>query len=348
MHAGLGYSGNIYLLHETLRVPWSQDMKVDGGNYLLQYLPTTGDAVVIDSQMNCRYKFGLIVTEADGAAVRIQPHTPGPDDMVVVVGCVFDFSALVARQDGLVLDAGQGSIVQNKIFAEETNTRSRGVYVTGGAISNNDLQVMFINQNHASGASTGLQLGDPGLRGIRSNRVEMSFHAPRGVYFDEDTRRYTAPENFTPPEDAVGAQIYAQNNFLALDFHGQRAPGKDLVFEEDAADNTVFTFNLPNGITNRARHPTNKITPNGPVGFAIETPPFPEPGRYLANRSSFLVEILVLAPGKVTEWSIEDACGREQTISAGLFPGQSLRLEPGEKVRFNYRRAPSWRWRALR
>lgn len=36
-----------------------------------------------------------------------------------------------------------------------------------------------------------------------------------------------------------------------------------------------------------------------------------------------------------------------QTIHAGLFPGQSFILEPGEKVQFLYTQPPAWRWKAL-
>ena len=34
-----------------------------------------------------------------------------------------------------------------------------------------------------------------------------------------------------------------------------------------------------------------------------------------------------------------------QTIHAPLFPGQTIHLEPGEKVQFTYTQPPSWRWK---
>ena len=100
----------------------------------------------------------------------------------------------------------------------------------------------------------------------------MSYHAPKGVYLDQQTGRYVTAEDFVP-EEAIGVDIFAQRNLLNLSFYGKRAPGHDIVFEPDARDNTIFAFNLPNGVTNRATIPTNRIIPNWPVGFDVSTPP---------------------------------------------------------------------------
>ncbi|RPI85054.1 MAG: hypothetical protein EHM41_11820 [Chloroflexi bacterium] len=348
LHAGVGYPDNIYTLEETLYVPWSQDFKMDGGNYLLHYKGTSGDAVVIDSQMNCRYHFGLIVTEANGAGVRIKPTTAGPDDMVVVVGSVFDFSAVVSHGTGIMLDSSQGSIAQSVFIAEETNTMMRGVYLTGRAVANNIIRVMFINQNHATGDAVGLQLGDSESTNISNNRIEMSFHAPRGVYLDRETMKYTAPKDFIPPTGAIGAQIFGRNNLMYLNFNGKRSPGRDIVFEEPARDNTTFLYNLPNGLTNNARYPNNRIIPNWTVGYGVDTPPVPDSNETLVNRSCFTVEILILNSGKVSSWSLADVEGREQVVNAGLFAGQTVLLEPGDRIGFEYSEPPAWRWKALR
>jgi hypothetical protein len=352
VHDGVGTSANVYTLDETLRVPWSQDFTLGGGNYLLHYRPATGDAVVIDSQMNCRYKFGLIVTEADGAAVRIKPATPGPDDFVVVTASAFDFSALVARNYGLVLDSSEGSIMQSRIVAEETNTRGTGIYLTGSqsakGINGNTIHIPYNQQYHASRACTNLRVGDPGCTHITHNRLEMSLHAPRGVYFDEVVRRYISPPGFVPPADAIGAQIFGQDNLLTLTFHGQRSPGSDLVFESGSRDNTVFLYNLPNGITNRAEAATNRVMANWAVGFGVKTPAPAASGELLVNRTSFSVDVYIVTAGQVSEWTIVDSRGAEQSIAAGLLVGQVLRLDPGEGIRLIYTDAPTWRWKALR
>jgi hypothetical protein len=368
LHDGIITTENIYTLHETLHIPWSQDFCLYGGNAIWAYREQAGDAIVIDSQMNCRYKLGLVVSESDGAAVRIRPHSPGPDDFTLITASVFDFSAVVSKHPlgaGIVLDSTEGPILHSKIFAEETNTRGKGVYLTGAgsvadskarpvpsyrssphSISCNEIVVMYNQQQHASGKCTNLWIGDPGTDYIRYNRVYMHLYAPRGSYFDEETRLWTLPEVFAPHEEAVGARIFAQDNVLSMSFHNKRARGKDLVFEADARDNIVHVFNLPNGVTNRARVPTNRILSNAPPGFDLTTPPVPLSGSETTNTTSMPVDIYILRTGQVSHWSIRDSNGNNQEFATELLLGQTFRLEPGERIGFVYSKAPAWRWKA--
>jgi hypothetical protein len=381
LHRGEGVADNVYSLHETLRVPWGQDFRLDGGNYLLQYSPKTGHAIHIDSQMNCRYKFGLIVSQSQDATVCFRPETAGPDDFVVITASVFDFSAVLAEDPqgtSILLDATKGPIVNSQFLAEECNSRGIGLHLSDGGgtghwISNNHIHVMYGNQYHARDHCTGLRLGDPGTRKIVHNWLKMSLHAPRGAYFDPATKKYVTAEHYVP-ERAIGADIFAQSNALTLSFFGPRGPGHDIVFERESRDNTIFAFNLPNGITNKAGIPTNRIIPNWPVGFDVDTPPLPPSGEYVLNSNPYTVQIIVLTAGAVADWTIRTverprgipnnlslADNRKrpahpipplepagsQTISAALTPGQTIILEPGEKLKLTYSQAPTWRWKAL-
>lgn len=383
LHGGEGLPDNVYPLDETLRIPWSQDFVLDSGNGLLSYRKDTGHAVHIDSQMNCRYKFGLITSSSPDAAVCIRPETPGPDDFTVVTACVFDFSAVVSNHPdgaGILMDSTHGPIINSKLFAEETNTLGTGIHLTdaggtGHELSNNIITMMYGNQYHARGQCCGLRLGDPGSRRILHNRLDMSFHAPRGAHFDEEKRAYVTIEGFVGTQ-AIGAHIFAQRNMLTLSFFGPREPGQDIVFEPESRDNTITVLNLPNGITNRATIPTNRVVPNWPVGFAVDTPPVPASGETVVNTTSHTVQAMVVTPGEVTSWTLADAGStaqlqphnlslvdhltqpprpsapsREstsQTIDASLFAGQAFILEPGDAVSFTYDQAPTWRWRAYR
>ena len=277
-------------------------------------------------------------------------------------------------------------IVNSKIFAEETNTIKCGVHLTdnGGTgqwISNNQIEVMFGNQMHSKGDCTGLQLGEAGSAKIVHNRFDMSFHAPRGAHFDPEkenlpstAERLVTLDNFTPP-NAVGADIHAQRNMLTLSFFGLRAPGSDIIFQPDARDNTVLAMTLPNGVTNNATSPTNRIIPNWPVGFDVTTPEFPASGEPLVNTTSYAVQIIILTAGEIDRWTITDAGSTPQTtpynlslvdnlmrpprplqpprqsesetITGGLFPGQTLILKPGEQISFDYSKPATWRWMAL-
>jgi len=383
LHAGQGLDTNVYQVNETIRVPWSQDMTVTGGNYVLSHRGPSGPALVFDSQMNCRYHFGLVVSNAPDPVVIIRPATEGPDDFVVVTASVFDFGCIVSgHPDGtsLLIDSSHGPIVNSRVFAEETNSQGTGIDIRDGAgeghwISNNAIEVMYGNQYHGTERCTGLRLGEPGSRRIVDNRLTLSFHAPRGAHFDEDTRRYVTRDD-VHPERAVGAQIHAQRNHLTLSFFGPRPAGQDICFEADARDNTVFALNLPNGITQHSRVPSNRVVCNRSVGFSIETPPVPASGEPCVNDSGSTVQVLFIEPGKVSEWWLADAGtsaprrpgnlslidnlqdrgpdeGGErdalvQSVPGPLHGGQTLVLDPGDSLGLNYTTAPTWRWKALR
>ena len=94
------------------------------------------------------------------------------------------------------------------------------------------------------------------------------------------------------------------------------------------------------------------------------------------NTTPYTVQIIILTPGIVSNWTLTDAGSTQQTyprslsladnlkrpqlspplprpsntqtISAGLFAGQTVILEPGEEIQFTYSEVPTWRWKALR
>ena len=354
MHDGKGVvPGNRYLLEETLYIPWNQDICVDGGNYQLHYAGKTGHGIVIDSQMNCRYKLGLCTSGSeDGATVLIKPTTDGPDDFCLVTASVFDFSAVCGNYAGIIVDPSEGGFSSTRIFAEETNTHYMGFWLkddgTGKGFANSSAEIMFTNQNHATGTSYGMRIGDPGSTNIHHCHFKTACHPPRGVYFDDDVKRYIPRAGFVPPDDAVALDIHSQDNIFEIASYGTRAKGKDVVFNADAKDNTVYAFSLPNGITNEAKNPTNRVITNGPVGFDVSTPTIPRSNADVVNMSAHLIQALILSPGNVSKWTLTDAKGSAQTIDAGLAAGQSLILEPGDRVRFAYTNAPTWKWKALR
>src|SRR5438552_547219 len=71
-----GERGVTYTLKKTLHIPWHHSFRCDGGEYHIVYEEKSGDAVIIDSQMNTYIKLGSISTVApDGAAVHMKPAT---------------------------------------------------------------------------------------------------------------------------------------------------------------------------------------------------------------------------------------------------------------------------------
>ena len=123
---------------------------------------------------------------------------------------------------------------------------------------------------------------------------------------------------------------------------------RDIIFDSTAADNLIFASNLPGGYTNNAILPTNRIVSAHPVGFSVATPAMPNTNQDAQNQTPYSIEITILDAGTVTGWTKTDTGGIAQKINSELFPGQSIILDPGDKVRFNYTRSPAWKWKALR
>ncbi|MBI2844848.1 MAG: hypothetical protein HYX78_15755 [Armatimonadetes bacterium] len=303
-------AGAVYYLSETLRIPWMQNFRLDGGEYFISYKSSHGDAVVIDSQMNCHYKFGLITSSSDGAVVRLKPETKGPDKFSCITCSTFEFNGLVGsgsiypgkdvkgRGIGLLLDGSSGSISANRITSGELNACDIGLYVTQGC-SNNRIQVPLTHL-----CNIHVQLGDPDRPVAVSNVIDTHINS-EGI------------------SESVGALIYGQRNLLTLDVQ-QTAPGKNVVFGPTARDNIVTALNLPNGVTNNASVPNNRIIAAETGGFSVQTPSFPPSGEHAANLNPFPVEVIFLTTGSVSAWTLTDANGVSQTISSALFAGQSL------------------------
>lgn len=335
--------GGVYTLDETLHIPWMQDFRCDGGEAVLQYNKANGDAIVVDSQMSCVYKFGLIALKegaADGACLRIKPRSAGPDRLVGVVASRFAINAFVgggsrgleegefvARGDGLVLDSNEGGITNNEYFIHEILGCNRGIYLTApnpqSAVLNNWIRCPF-----AHICQTHLRLGDPGVdSGILWNRIE--------AFIDGDR----LPES-------QGAQIFGRGNRLTLSF--LRVGDKSgVVFEQGARDNLVETQNLQGRYMDRAEDNSNRIRTQEPNGLMEETPSFPANDEWITNHYPAIVEVSVLSSGDVSAWERKELERPAVRFDGPLHSGQTFTLRPQERVRFTYRTGATWSWRIL-
>ncbi len=328
-------NGAVYFIQETLRVPWFQDFRLDGGEYVIQYTPATGDAVVFDSLMSCRIKLGLVVAQTDGAVIRFKPETKGPDNFSVITASVFEFNAAVGggrvfpeagnrgRGIGLWLDGTGGPILNNRITLVEPIACDKAVCATGQVL-NNAMQFTF---THLS--NTALDLGSEPGSNFQRNRVSASMDS-QGI------------------AGAVGAIIGGENNLFDLDF-SPADKGVNIRFAANAKANRITALNLPGRIENLAETPTNLVMANNGPGFSVETPGMPASGETLVNRQPFVIEAMFTEPGEVKSWMLTTAGGTgEQSFDGPVQTGQAIHLEPGDSLRLEYGKAPAWRWRALR
>jgi len=322
-----------YQLEETLRIPWNQNWRLDGGEYWLSYTQESGDAVVIDSQMNCRIKLGLVVnTRSDGAVVRMCPTSKGPDNLCCIVASTFEFNGMVGAGDvwgregakqkstGLLMDAKSGGISGNKILIQEINACDLGIHITQGCHTN----LLYATWIHLT--NLGIKIGDAKAPNVSEHIIQA------GISGD-------LPKT-------TGVQIFGQRNFLTISAHGHDA-GKNVIFEGPSRENLIIAVNLAEGITNNASIPTNRIIPTWPIGFSVATPPVPASGEEVVNRHPYTIEARIVTAGQVTEWIQTDANGVSQKFSGGLFTGHGFILQPGDKIGFSYTEPPTWRWRAL-
>ena len=332
-----------YVTKETLRIPWMQNWHCDGGEYFIGYQRPTGDAVVIDSMMSTKIKLGGIATEStDGAVVHIAPGQGapgGPDNFAGIGGTKLDFNALVGsgkvidpdlkagaegqkKSVALWLDASKGPIISCWIFSNELNAADKGLLMTGTqSITHNKIEFA----SHLT--NTAIEIGDSktGGTGISDNRIEAWI---QGLPW------------------STGARIRGERNYFFLTTE-QHAPGKDIIFEADAKNNLVIAQNLPDGITNNATTSTNRIISTRSIGFDLPTPSCPASGEDCMNRNPYPADVIIRKPGTVSAWTLTDANGKSETFAAGLFAGQRFGLEPGDKIRFTYTAALSWKWKAL-
>ncbi|MEZ6072326.1 MAG: hypothetical protein R3C10_19220 [Pirellulales bacterium] len=332
----------VYVLHETLRVPWMQDFRLESGHCVIHYAARTGDAVVVDSQMSCAYRFGLIVSVSDGAVVRLAPTTAGPDRFKVITSTDFHFNALVGGGGawpggeaydsqlnkrhrwigtGLCLDGSTGAIDGNRIIANEIVGCERGIQLSA-ATTHNSIEATLVHlcQNH-------VEIGGSDDPLPHDNRVQAHLES-------EDI------------ESAVGARLFGHDNYLDLTF-GRMAASGDVVFEPSARDNLVQGMRFPHGITNRAAVPTNRIVANTLANLPTETPAVPVSGESVTNRNPFPVEVRITGAGDVRRWSEASQTGQPLAFDGGLRRGQTFTLNPGDRLTLEYDAPPAWVWKGI-
>lgn len=330
----------VYFLQETLHIPWMQNFRMDGGHCVIHYSKKTGDAIHLDSQMSCYYRFGILVSESDGAVVRMRPDTQGPDRFRVLTTTELHINALVGGGGawpggeahnstlnpeqrwigtGLMLDATPGPIDSNKIHVVEIVGCHRAVHMVGACTHNEiDVTLAHLSRTH-------LEIGDKSGTPVNKNRITAHCDS-QGI------------------AGAVGARIFGKNNLLTLST-ARTSPGGDVIFEEPAMGNLVIGIQLSNGITNHSTSADNRVIASGSQGFLLSPPAVPASGVEFTHRESYPVEIRIIAPGQVKQWRQTDAKGKAQTYKGPLFAGMTISLEPGDRLWMEYDDPPSWTWK---
>lgn len=229
-----------YALTKSWDIPPTQDFELDAGTCGFGYTPVTGAAILIDSFMNCRFKFGMVIASngTNEAVVNMKPRTVGPDSLTIGIVSDFIFDGIVnasKTNTALMLDASFGSINSNRISINEIADSLCGIEAVINAPSLGE-----IVDNHfflsAHNVTNGIKVGASGANSISRN---MFYATLKG------------------DGTGVGLDIYNDSSIYHVSCYGFNA-NQDIILRV-SADNNLFIGQFPDGFTDSSATTTNKI-----------------------------------------------------------------------------------------
>lgn len=253
---GWGGQTAIYHVSDTIHIPATQDFKIDGGVYVINWVgPPDKDMIWVDSGMDCHYEFGILVYGGLKAALRIKPENPVPiDKAVVLIDSDIKASSIAdphpfqrgERKDGtgVLFDTTKGPILHSDFhftailnFATCISTPSEG-----GEFAYNKLACGHLHTN--ADKSTLLRLGKRSIQ----NDLEFRIGVDQGA------------------ANVRGVDIGGICNNLLVTTRGGFLAGNDIIINESADGNQIKVIQrkdpfIPDDIiTDRAMKPTNQLT----------------------------------------------------------------------------------------
>ncbi len=271
---GWGGRKAIYNIADTIHIPATQDFRIDGGVYVLNWTGAADDPakdlMVIDSTMNGEYHFGIFVYGGAGAAMRIKPEKPVPiDGFAVVVETEIKSQGMAdpapftpgerKAGTGLVLDATLAPIVSSRfdfiggILNFKTCVEAQGKFVQ------NHFDCLHLHTNACK--SVLFHLGPE----CTQNHFGLTIGVDQGA------------------TDVRGIVIEGFNNTFDIMTRGGFPRSNDMVLAESARGNRIdlthgkTEFDPADFITDNAAIPTNRLTWVGAnPKIATLTPPVGE------------------------------------------------------------------------
>lgn len=239
-------NNNVYFLDETLSIPAAQDFRIDGGESIINYNPSSGDAVTVDSCEDCHFRFGLVVTgAANGSAVAFRPTNPtNLDSLTVITDSTFEFSSIATSAAtgtsayALNLDATNGPILWNDFTATaavgfQQNVRLHSPSSTNAVIDNS---FRIVHNHQATGSM-----------------IEIEANSNNNHWVVNDDRNGST---------GTGIDDSADGNTFTLQSSGFPA-GEDVIFENGATNNLVLAVG-PISTTDHNPTAQNKVVTGTP------------------------------------------------------------------------------------
>lgn len=252
----------MYTFSTTLYVPPAENLRITGGDYLLDFPNTNTDCIIFDSQKNCEFDLGCILAdniENGSSIIKVKPQTVRPDGRIgfsngsflvnffVGGGSVWG-QGVIGRGTAWHFDGSLGPIENSHFVTMEINACNTGFWLEQGEITNNIFESPF---DHTTNNMLVVNCGS-------YNRFNVLFD-PGGV-----------------GGPVIGANLNGgQENIYTFAFNSP-ADMKPLIIGPNAQNNVIYAMGLPHdSITNNSVSSTNRIIPAKPVGFNVPTPVFP-------------------------------------------------------------------------
>jgi hypothetical protein len=323
VQGGWGGEKPIYHVRDTIRIPASQDFRIDGGIYVLNWIgPADKDLLVVDSGMDCHYSLGNLVYGGRKAALRVKPESPVPIDKVAVfIDSDVSASSIADPQPfkrgrreagaGVVFDTSKAAIVHATFHFTAVLNFATCIDVPspGQAFAHNELSCGHLHTNADGG--TLLKLAEPASQ----NTVKVRIGVDQGA------------------TEVTGIALAGNNNVLEVNTRGGFASQRTAVLQEPAQGNQLNVLcggsDVGDLVTDKAAQATNQLTWTGP----------PAPIRRVKVPSSDFTYVQRLFPatvrlegGSMTQVTLhrgKEAVDCGDAREALLSVGDRLRIESG-------------------
>lgn len=324
---GWGGRKAIYHVEETIRIPASQDFRIDGGVYVINWTgPKDKDLLVVDSGMDCHYKFGILVYGGHRAALRVKPENPVPIDKVAVF-TDSDISASSiadphpfqrgrrAGGAGVVFDTSKASISHADFtFTAILNFATCVVMPDDGqGFVYNEFACGHLHTN--ADDSTLLRLG----RQATHNTLRLRIGVDQGA------------------KGVRGVDLSGGHNSIDLTTRGGFSPGDTLILGESAKANQVNLIcggsSLSALIDDKAQVPTNQVS-------WTEAPPAIQNVRP-SNGNFIYVQRLFPATVRLTGGDVSKVALMRGTDSVDYSGSKNVLMSVGDRLQVEGNKPPT-------
>jgi len=234
----------LYFLTKTWTIPPTQNFELDCGSAVFTYTLNTGDMIVVDSFMNCTFRFGILNpgsgSGTSGKCVKIKPTTVGPDSLIIGTVSTFYFLALInSNGTALSVDATNGSVGPNFFYINELTDCQLGIELLSPPTDRWIHSNIFYLNGHS--LVNGIQVG-------QSNTGRLARNEFNGTLSCNDSA------------GNIGVEVWDNRNIIRLSLARCSVSKNNIIFRSGASNN-LFVGYIEDGLTDESGNTSNRIIP---------------------------------------------------------------------------------------